>query len=132
MPPNLSYELASIAEPLSVILQATRRAASPQPGSSVLILGCGAVGLLAAAVARSMGATRIAAVDIDENKLAFAKEQGWVDEIAVLPRGERVSGKASLEVAKGLVKTLEETFGQGRFESVFECSGVEVCFVLFF
>ncbi|CED83274.1 Sorbitol dehydrogenase [Phaffia rhodozyma] len=127
MPADLSFELASIAEPLSVILQATRRSASPQPGSSILILGCGAVGLLAAAVARSMGATRIAAVDIDEKKLEFAKEQGWVDEILVLPRGPRLSGKESLEAAKTLAGTMQETFGSAGFDAVFECSGVESC-----
>lgn len=126
MPDTLSHELASIAEPLSVVLQATKRAQSPQPGSSVLILGCGAVGLLAAALCKAMGSTRITVVDIDAAKLEFCKAQGWCDETVVLPRGPRVSGKESLEVAKGLAADFEKRFGTDGWDCVFECSGVEV------
>lgn len=126
MPPTLTYELASLAEPLSVVIQATRRSNGPQPGSSVLVLGCGAVGLLSCAVARAMGATRIVAVDIDQSKLEFAKSAGWADQVVVLPRGKRVSGFESLDAAKELKVTLEKQLGTDGFDTVFECSGVEV------
>jgi L-iditol 2-dehydrogenase len=123
---NVSYEQASLAEPLSVIIQATRRSRCPEPGSSVLVLGAGAVGLLACAMAKALGATRVVAVDIDEGKLNFAKAEGWADDTLVLPRGPRVSGKESLEAAKALVPLFEEKLGNEGFDSVFECTGVEV------
>lgn len=132
MPTGVTHELASLAEPLSVVLQATTRASAPQPGGSVLVLGCGAVGLLACAVARARGATWIVAVDIDEGKLAFAKDEGWVDETIVLPRGPRTSGKEALESAKGTQKMIEEKLGTAGFETVFECTGVEVSGALWF
>lgn len=132
MAPDLSHELASLAEPLSVVLHATRRASSPKPGQSVLILGCGAVGLLSAALSKSMGATRITVVDIDQAKLDFCKAQGWATETLLLPRGPRVSGKESLEAAKKTVQELfEPKFGKEGWDCVFECSGVEVGFVFY-
>lgn len=78
-----------------------------------------------------MGATRIVAIDIDGTKLEFAKREGWVDQTVVLPRGEkRVAGWESLEVAKGLKGELEGELGGEGFDTVFECSGVEVSGIL--
>lgn len=77
-------------------------------------------------MAKTLGATRVVAVDIDEGKLDFAKAEGWADETLVLPRGPRVSGKESLEAAKALVPFFEEKLGKEGFDSVFECTGVEV------
>lgn len=68
-------------------------------GSSVIISGTGAVGLAALMAARACGATTIIAVDINDERLAFAKELGAthtvnstkvnvVDEVkAILPNG---------------------------------------------
>jgi alcohol dehydrogenase len=46
-----------------------------QPGDWVAIHGCGGVGLSAIMIARAAGA-RVLAVDIDDDKLAFAKKTG--------------------------------------------------------
>ncbi|MBV9821702.1 MAG: S-(hydroxymethyl)mycothiol dehydrogenase [Actinobacteria bacterium] len=45
-------------------------------GDSIAVIGCGGVGMAAVAGARLAGATTIVAVDIDERKLALAKEFG--------------------------------------------------------
>ena len=55
------------------------------PGEWIAVHGCGGVGLSAIMIARSMGC-RIAAVDIDENKLTFAKKLG----AEVLINGNRI------------------------------------------
>jgi L-iditol 2-dehydrogenase len=73
-------------EPLAVVLQGFRRA-HLKAGESVLITGAGAVGLLACAAAKALGARYVAAVDIDANRLKFAVDQGWADETYLLPRG---------------------------------------------
>jgi S-(hydroxymethyl)glutathione dehydrogenase/alcohol dehydrogenase len=52
-----------------------------EPGSSVLVIGCGGVGLNCIQGARLAGAGRIIAVDMLENKLAFAREFGATDVI---------------------------------------------------
>ena len=63
LPDSCSYEQASLVEPLSVVLHASRRAGI-RAGQSVLVLGAGAVGLLACAVAAAHGATQTVIVDM--------------------------------------------------------------------
>lgn len=133
LPEGMDLTLAALAEPLSVVLHAYRRARM-EPGARVLVLGAGAVGLLACALAKASGATTVVVVDIEEEKLKFAKEMGWADEVFCLPKGARVSGAESLEVAKknweGLRESpaVQETLGlEDGFDAVFECTGVETC-----
>lgn len=52
------------------------RKAQVTPGSSVAVIGCGAVGLNALQGARLAGATKIIAVDIGQDKLERAREFG--------------------------------------------------------
>ena len=47
-----------------------------EPGASVAVLGCGSVGLSAIMGAKLIGASKIVAVDVLDNKLAIAKELG--------------------------------------------------------
>lgn len=63
LPDSCSYEQASLVEPLSVVLHASRRAGI-RAGHSVLVFGAGAVGLLACAVAAAHGATQMVIVDM--------------------------------------------------------------------
>ncbi|SPO40411.1 related to sorbitol dehydrogenase [Pseudozyma flocculosa] len=85
LPENVSYTSAALCEPLSVVLQGIRRS-NLQAGQSVLVLGAGAVGLLACAAAKASGASYVAAADIDEGRLAFARANGWVDGTFLIPR----------------------------------------------
>jgi len=133
LPDSVSLDVAALAEPLSVVLHAFRRA-HLQPGARVLILGAGAVGLLACSLARASGCTTIVAVDIEQAKLDFAAQMGWTTGTYALPRGPRVSGFEALDVAKsgweGLKASDAVTSVEGLadgFDAVFECTGVESC-----
>jgi L-iditol 2-dehydrogenase len=128
IPNNVSMLSASLIEPLSVVLQGFQRArfceslSSPashlqllppplntsqtQEGESILVLGAGAVGLLACVAAKAKGASFVAAVDIDDGRLAFAKRMGWADAVYKLPlslppqsaangNADKVNGSAS-------------------------------------
>jgi S-(hydroxymethyl)glutathione dehydrogenase/alcohol dehydrogenase len=55
--------------------------AKVQPGSSVVVIGCGGIGLNVIQGAVLAGASRVIAVDMLENKLAFAREFGATDVI---------------------------------------------------
>ena len=46
------------------------------PGASVVVLGCGGVGMQVLQVCRAFGASKIIAVDIDDEKLEFSKTMG--------------------------------------------------------
>lgn len=138
LPPTLALADAALAEPLSVVLHAHRRAKLP-PAARVLVLGAGAVGLLAASLAKACGATTVVAVDIEQAKLDFAREMGWADFTYTLPKGPRVSGAESLDAAKAgweALRASDAVAGSGvlgledGFDAVFECTGVESCMQL--
>ena len=133
LPDGCSFEAAALAEPLCVVLHAIRRSGL-RAGDRVLVLGAGAVGLLALALARAQGATTTIAVDIDQSRLDFAKENGWATGTHCLERGPRVSGADAMAAGKksweGLkaddIVTRVEDLDEG-FDIVFECTGVESC-----
>jgi NDMA-dependent alcohol dehydrogenase len=91
--------------------------AKVEPGSSVLVIGCGGVGLNVIQGAALAGADRIIAVDMLENKLAFAREFGATDVIDA-SRGdtvERVQAMTDGGVdyafeAIGFSKTIEQAY----------------------
>lgn len=57
------------------------RHAKVEPGSTVLVVGCGGVGLNIVQAARVAGARRIIAADLLDNKLAYAKAFGATDTV---------------------------------------------------
>ncbi|MFX1306720.1 MAG: zinc-dependent dehydrogenase [Promethearchaeota archaeon] len=76
---NVSYEEAVFIEPLGCVCRA-QRLANIKKGLTVLILGCGASGLLHIKLAKLRGADKVIATDINEFRLQKAKEFG-ADEI---------------------------------------------------
>ena len=84
-------------------------AANVKPGSTAVVVGDGAVGLLAVLSARLMGAERIIAMSRHESRQKLAREFGATDVIS--ERGE-----------EGVARIKELTKGLGA-ESVLECVG---------
>ncbi|KDQ09625.1 hypothetical protein BOTBODRAFT_36864 [Botryobasidium botryosum FD-172 SS1] len=128
LPDSVSYEQASLAEPLSVVLHASRRV-NFQKGQSVLVLGAGAVGLLACALSKASGASRVATIDIDSAKLEFAKSSGFAQMTYCPPRQERPkTSEEALRRAKEGAATLLDVFKMPEgFDVVMECTGAESC-----
>ncbi len=75
LPEQVSYEEATFIEPLACILRG-QRVANVQPGDSVLVIGSGIAGLLHLQLARTLGARRIIATDINRFRLDAAKKFG--------------------------------------------------------
>lgn len=84
LPDNVSYEAASLLEPLSVAIHAVNRA-RPEPGSTALVIGAGTVGLLTAAMARQSGCTSVTITDIDIGRVNYAIENGFATHGYVTP-----------------------------------------------
>ena len=78
LPDNLGFEQATLVEPLSVAVHAVKRAA-PRPADAALVVGTGVIGLLIVQVLREIGCRRIAAADIDPNRLRLAQKLGAHD-----------------------------------------------------
>lgn len=102
---GLSPGEAAMAEPLSVALHATCQA-GPLLGRSVLVSGCGPIGILCILAARRAGADQIVATDLLGYPLQMA-EQAGADQALI-------AGDAALK---------DFEVEKGQFDVHFECSG---------
>ena len=75
IPDTMSYDIACMAEPLSVGINACKQAEAG-PGKSLLILGAGPIGLLTLVAARAYGVTNLIICDIQDSRLVLAKKFG--------------------------------------------------------
>ncbi len=98
---------AAMAEPFAVGLHATRRAGQLL-GKSVLITGCGPIGVLAAVAARRAGAAEVVITDLVSNTLKFAKLAGVDQAINMVENPEGLK---------------PYTAGKGMFDVLYECTG---------
>lgn len=71
IPDSLSFEEASMAEPLACCIRAWKKV--PEGVGSVAIIGTGTIGILHALLARKHGADCVFCVDINEHRLKFCK-----------------------------------------------------------
>lgn len=107
IPENMSYELAAVAEPLTISLHALHRTGL-KAGEHMAINGAGAIGLLAALAAIAYGAEPIL-IDLVEERLAFARSLGV---------------KHTINLSKEeLIPTLSAITGGRMAEVVLEASG---------
>ncbi len=74
IPASIPIEQAALMEPLGVAVHAVDKAGVS--GDTVAILGCGAIGLMAIAVAKAFGALRIYATSHSPGKLERALQMG--------------------------------------------------------
>jgi L-iditol 2-dehydrogenase len=75
VPDGVSFEQAAMLEPIGVALHAVRLTPI-DVDDSVIVFGAGMIGLFLIQVLRSTGSGQIIAVDIENEKLALAKELG--------------------------------------------------------
>lgn len=131
LPENVSLDLGALLEPLGVAIQASKRAQLP-PGSTVLVFGAGAVGLLVAAMAKISGASTVVIADIDEGRINFAVENKFAHRSFAVPLKRGSSIEENLEIAKetaAAVGKITKENGEpvGEVDAVFECTGVPSC-----
>lgn len=75
LPQSIGFEQGAAIEPAAVTLHGVMRTGI-EAGDSVVVLGCGTIGLYAVQFARILGATKIIAVDIDSKKFELAQKFG--------------------------------------------------------
>jgi L-iditol 2-dehydrogenase len=77
LPDNLGYEQAALIEAVSVAAHAVNLSGPPAEADDVaVVVGSGMIGLLTVQAVRAAGYTRVAAIDIDDAKLAMARKLG--------------------------------------------------------
>ena len=75
IPAHVSYEEASVAEPLACVLHGVEEA-GVKLGDNVAIIGAGPIGLLHLLTVKKMGVEKAIMIDLVDERLDFAKEVG--------------------------------------------------------
>jgi L-iditol 2-dehydrogenase len=98
IPDNVSFEEATLTEPVACCVRALTRC-KVQPGDTVVIIGAGSSGIIHAMLSRSLGASQIIVSDLVKYRLEAAKRFGA--DLAINPRSESLVEKVK-EVTGGI------------------------------
>ncbi|MDO7135880.1 zinc-binding alcohol dehydrogenase family protein [Algibacter lectus] len=104
---NLSNDQMAIVEPLAIGAHAIRRA-DIKAGETVVVVGCGPIGIGIMKLAQIAGA-KVIALDMNEDRLKYAKESIGVDYV--------------VNVSNDPVKQIEEITNGDLATAVFDASG---------
>lgn len=77
IPDEMSFEEAALLEPAGVAMRAVEES-KVQPGDTVVVNGCGPIGLLAILILKAGNAARVIATDLDEYRLGLAEKLGAI------------------------------------------------------
>ncbi|OJJ77796.1 hypothetical protein ASPBRDRAFT_25424 [Aspergillus brasiliensis CBS 101740] len=124
VPDHMSMEEAAMVEPVSVAV-AIAKTADLRAHQTVLVFGCGPIGVLCQAVAKAHGAKKVIGVDVVQSRLEVAKSYG-VDHVFMPEKPER--GEDPIAHAEKMAQKLKEECGlEEGADVVLECSGAEPC-----
>ncbi|KAF8897645.1 xylitol dehydrogenase [Infundibulicybe gibba] len=128
LPEGVSLEDGAMMEPLSVAVHSVSNLGGFRANQSIVIFGCGPVGLLCMAVAKALGAARIIAVDIVPARLEFAKQYAATD--TFLPPKPN-DGESRPDYSRRNAATMKEQLGitdrgKGSIDLALDASGAEV------
>lgn len=114
IPDNVSFEHAALSEPMAVCVKAVLERSTVEPQDFVVVLGCGPIGLLSAAVAKAQGARAVMITGTDR------------DEAMRLPAARAMGIDHTINVQKedAAQRVLELTDGVGA-DLVVEASGAQ-------
>jgi L-iditol 2-dehydrogenase len=112
IPENVSFDQAALTEPLAVVVKAVLERTRVEPEDFVAVLGCGPIGILAAAAAKAEGARAVLITGTDG------------DEKLRLPAARRMGIDHTVNIQKedALAKVMALTGGTGA-DVVVEASG---------
>lgn len=108
IPDQVSFEDASLSEPLATVIRG-QRVAGIRPGQTVVVMGTGIVGLLHVLAARAAGAGFVMATDVSQYRLDAARSFG---------------ADAAVQATEDVASKLREATG-GLADLVILCTGAE-------
>jgi D-xylulose reductase len=120
----MNMEEAALVEPVSVAVQIAK-VADLRANQTVLVFGCGPIGVLCQAVAKAYGAKKVIGVDVVQSRLDFAVSFG-ADGVFMPPKPE--AGVDPIEHSENVAALIKKQFDLGEGpEVVLECTGAEPC-----
>ncbi|MCP4974787.1 MAG: zinc-binding alcohol dehydrogenase family protein [Maribacter sp.] len=105
--PNLNDDAMAIVEPLAIGAHAIRRA-QLIPGETIVVVGCGPIGIGIMKLAQ-IADVKVIAIDVNQSRLDYAKEKIGVDHIVL--------------AGKGAVEKIMEITNNDLATAVFDASG---------
>jgi threonine dehydrogenase-like Zn-dependent dehydrogenase len=113
IPPGVPPEGVVLGDALRIMVHGLERIGGLDYGDTVVVQGCGPVGMMAMLLARDAGAGRIIVIGAPASRLQLAREFGADEtlDITTMPAEERID------------RVLELTQGRGA-DVVLECAGV--------
>lgn len=122
IPDHMTMEEGALVEPTAVAVQVLK-VADMRANQTVVVFGCGPIGVLCQAVSRAYGASKVIGVDIVQSRLDFAKSFG-ADETFLYPKNG--TGIDPINHSEQVANAIKEQFrlGDGA-DIVLECSGAE-------
>jgi D-xylulose reductase len=128
LPENVSYAEGALVEPLSVGLQAVKKA-NVKPGDVALVTGCGTIGLVTGLAALAGGCSKIIITDVIQPKLDMASSYGMIP--------VNIKKQDLMEVVKketggwGVDITFEASGNEAAIAGIFQplCPGGKVVFI---
>lgn len=117
-------EDGAMVEPTAVAVQISK-VAELRANQTVVVFGCGPIGVLCQAVAKAYGAKKVIGVDISKSRTEFAKKYA-ADGVFVPERAP--AGTDLVEAARAVGEKIVAEFGLGEgADVVLECTGAEPC-----
>lgn len=125
IPKHMSFEDGALTEPVAVAVQIVK-VADLRAGQSVLVFGCGPIGVLCQAVAKAAGASKVIGVDISESRARFARD--FAADGVYVSKTEVTEGTDPVDAARAVGEKIVAEFelGEGA-DVVLECTGAEPC-----
>ena len=116
IPESVPFDVAALVGcAVSTGVGAVWNTAGVRPGERLAVIGCGGVGLSAVLGALSVGATPVIAVDLSEEKLAFARSLGATATVRWAGSAEATAGAIKEASGGGVDYAIEAT---GRPEAM--------------
>ncbi|KAF4125464.1 D-xylulose reductase [Geosmithia morbida] len=125
IPDHMSSEDGALVEPVSVAVQIVK-VSDLRAGQTVLVFGCGPIGVLCQAVAKASGAAKVIGVDISEARAQFARD--FTADGVFLNNAEPTAGADPVDAAREVAEKIVADYGLGLgADVVLECTGAEPC-----
>ncbi|KFA52698.1 hypothetical protein S40293_08761 [Stachybotrys chartarum IBT 40293] len=125
IPDHMTAEEGALVEPVAVAVQ-IGKVADLRAGQTVLVFGCGPIGVLCQAVAKAAGASKVIGVDISESRAKFAED--FAADGVFVNNKKPVEGVDPVDAARAVGEEIVVRYGLGEgADVVLECTGAEPC-----
>lgn len=120
----MNMEEGALVEPVAVAVQITK-VGKVKPNQTVVVFGCGPIGLLCQAVSKAYSAKKVIGVDISQSRAEFARTFGADDVFIPPPKPE---GKDDSLWSEEVARIMKEKFDLGEGpDVVLEATGAQAC-----